>query len=49
MHCLSADSKKQVTVNNLKWPFSVKFCFCAGMFGALKHGFVYVKTLSVVG
>jgi len=35
-------------VNDLGWPFCVKFCFRAGVFGALKPGFRSLATLKLV-
>jgi len=49
-YCLIAFplTPKHVTLNDLESPFCVKFCFCAGMFGALsqtlKHGFFGTPT-----
>jgi len=37
-----------MTLNDLEWPFYVKFCFFAGMSRALKPGFRSLATLKLV-
>ena len=39
---------KYVTLNNLEWPFCVKFCVAPVCFGALKPGFRSLATLELV-
>ena len=39
---------KHVTLNDIEWLFCVKFCFGAGVSGALKFGFRSLATLKLV-